>query len=120
MSPNPAVALLLAAALAGCASPPPPEPSTGAAAYALEPDAGAEPFAGKAWAEPGAGEWAVAAVGTPFFLAFKTVACVGSVAIAAPTSALIALGGHQARQEGLDVLGSGVAQNCGPPYVLSP
>ena len=118
MSPNPAVALLLACGLAGCASPP-PEPPPDVAPRALEPQA-AEPFAREAWAEPGAGEWAVAAVGTPFFLVFKTVACVGSVAIAAPTSALIALGGHQAREEGLDVLGSGVSQNCGPPYVLSP
>jgi hypothetical protein len=62
----------------------------------------------------------VSAVGTPFYLAFKTAFCAASVAIAAPVAAVAAMSespfAPQARQD----LGDGVAQNCGPPYVLSP
>jgi len=69
--------------------------------------------------KPHAGEWAVAAVGTPFFLAFKTAVCGASLVVAAPAAAAIALTDSP---YGMTVseLGDGVAVNCGPPYVLSP
>lgn len=108
MSPRAAVALILAGVVAGCATEPPA-------------DTPGEVYAGPVYAaDPAAGRWAVAALGTPFYIAFKAAVCAGSLAIAAPTSALIAVSGPQAREEGLSVLGAGVAQNCGPPYVLAP
>ncbi len=69
--------------------------------------------------KPHAGEWAVAAIGTPFYLAFKTAVCGASLAVAAPAAAAIALTDSP---YGMTVseLGDGVAANCGPPYVLSP
>ncbi|MGI9437356.1 MAG: hypothetical protein ACR2Q4_21420 [Geminicoccaceae bacterium] len=70
-------------------------------------------------AGPHAGQWAVAAVGTPFYLAFKTVICGASVVVAAPTAAIIALA-DSPYSIGVDKLGDGLAANCGPPYVLSP
>lgn len=70
-------------------------------------------------AEPHAGQWAVAVVGTPFYLAFKTVVCGASVVVAAPTAAAIAITDNPYGM-GVDKLGDGLATNCGPPYVLSP
>jgi hypothetical protein len=55
----------------------------------------------------------------PFLLAFKAVVCAGSLVIAAPTAAVIALADGPA-SEGVEVLGDGVARNCGPPYILTP
>jgi hypothetical protein len=68
---------------------------------------------------PHAGQWAVAAIGTPFYLAFKTVVCASSIVIAAPAAAVIALA-DSPYATGVSELGDGVASNCGPPYVLSP
>ena len=90
------LALLLAIALAGCAT------ST------------APPVA-----ESPAGNTAVAVVGTPFLIVFKTATCVLTMAVAAPAAGILALG-VDPYGEGFDYLGSGVAHNCGPPYVLSP
>ncbi len=36
---------------------------------------------------PHAGQWAVAAIGTPFYLAFKTVVCGATLVVAAPAAA---------------------------------
>ncbi len=68
---------------------------------------------------PHAGQWAVAVIGTPVYLAFKTVVCGASLVVSAPTAAIIALSDSPYAM-GVDKLGDGVAANCGPPYVLSP
>lgn len=68
---------------------------------------------------PHAGQWAVAVVGTPFYLAFKTVACGASLALAAPTAAAQALSNSPYVMDAGE-LGDGLAANCGPPYLLSP
>ena len=77
--------------------------------------------AGPAPASPGASPagWAVAVVGTPFALAFKTVICAASLAIAAPIAGLLVLD-PDPYSEGHEILGDGIANNCGPPYVISP
>jgi hypothetical protein len=114
-----ALAFALACAAGGCASKGPDQAPAGRAssdALENEPYVTAEPL----HPHHTAGEWAVAVVGTPFYWVFKSAVCVGSVAVAAPTSAVVALGGYHAREEGLEILGEGVAQNCGPPWVLSP
>ncbi len=64
-----------------------------------------------------AGDYAVSAVGTPFYLAFKAPVCVATVAVSGPLAGLFALAGEE---HGQRALGYGVARNCGPPYVLSP
>jgi ABC-type sugar transport system substrate-binding protein len=63
--------------------------------------------------------WAVAIVGTPFALAFKTAICAASLAIAAPIAGLLVLD-PDPYSEGHEILGDGIANNCGPPYVVSP
>ena len=68
---------------------------------------------------PHAGQWAVAIVGTPVYLALKTMICGASLVIAAPAAAVTALSDNP-HAMGVDQLGDGVAANCGPPYVLSP
>lgn len=68
---------------------------------------------------PHAGQWAVAIVGTPVYLAFKTVVCGASLVVAAPTAAAQALS-NSPYVMSVDQLGDGLAANCGPPYVLSP
>jgi hypothetical protein len=90
-----ALAILLAVALAGCAT------STGAP-----------------MSESPAGNTAVAVVGSPFLLVFKTATCALTLAVAAPAAGILALG-VDPYGEGFDYLGSGVAHNCGPPYLLS-
>lgn len=66
-----------------------------------------------------AGQWAVAIIGTPVYLAFKTAVCGATLAIAAPAAAVGALS-YSPHAPDVDELGDGVAWNCGPPYVLSP
>lgn len=66
-----------------------------------------------------AGDVALAVVGTPFLLAFKTTICAASVVVAGPAAGIVALD-PATRREGLAVLGDGLARNCGPPYVVSP
>jgi hypothetical protein len=91
-----AIAILLAVALGGCAS-------------ASDPTMTGSP----------AGNTAVAVIGTPFLLVFKTATCAITLAVAAPAAGILALGADPYGQ-GFDYLGSGVAHNCGPPYVLTP
>ena len=71
-------------------------------------------------ASPDAQRPAVAVAGTPFYFVFKVAACAGSLVVAAPASALFALGGSGPGSEAIDILGDGLQQNCGPPYVLAP
>jgi hypothetical protein len=59
-------------------------------------------------------------VGTPFYLLFKGVVCVASVAVAAPVAAVAALSESYYAPIARRELGDGVGKNCGPPYVLSP
>jgi hypothetical protein len=96
--------LSLAAALCACASAPPPV--EGQMAPAPQPRA-----------TPGG--WAVSIVGTPFAVAFKSVVCVASLAIAAPIAGFLALD-PDPYDDGLEALGDGVASNCGPPWAISP
>lgn len=91
-----ALAVLLAVALAGCAS-----------------------SSGSPMSESPAGNTAVAVIGTPFLLVFKTATCAITLAVAAPAAGILALG-VDPYGDGFDYLGSGVANNCGPPYVLTP
>jgi hypothetical protein len=91
-----ALAVLLAVALAGCAS-----------------------SSGPPMSDSPAGNTAVAVIGTPFLLVFKTATCVITLAVAAPAAGILALG-VDPYGDGFDYLGSGVANNCGPPYVLTP
>lgn len=69
--------------------------------------------------ESSAGNTAVAIIGTPFLLVFKAATCIVTAAVAAPAAGILALG-VDPYGEGFDYLGSGLAHNCGPPYVLSP
>jgi hypothetical protein len=96
----------LAFALAACASAPPPAT-----------DQAAAPPAAKYGATPAG--WAVAIVGTPFALGFKTAVCAASLVIAAPFAGLFALV-PDPYPDGLETLGDGIANNCGPPWVVSP
>lgn len=99
--------LPLVLALAACAaSSGQPTPLVGSAPASTEP--GASPAG-----------WAVAVVGTPFALVFKSAICVASLAIAAPIAGLLVLD-PDPYSEGHEILGDGIANNCGPPYVISP
>jgi hypothetical protein len=80
-------------------------------------DGGSAPVSTKPGASPAG--WAVAVVGTPFAFAFKTVVCAASLAIAAPIAGLLVLD-PDPYSEGHAILGHGIANNCGPPYVVSP
>jgi hypothetical protein len=86
----------LALSLAGCASAE-TEPSSGGTS---------------------AGDTFISIVGTPFLIAFKIPVCVASVAIAAPLAGAAALTPDSG--ETRQTLGAGLAENCGPPYVLTP
>ncbi len=70
-------------------------------------------------AESTAGNTAVAIIGTPFLIVFKAATCVVTAAVAAPAAGILALG-VDPYGEGFDYLGSGLAHNCGSPWVLSP
>ena len=80
-------------------------------------DGGAAPANARPGASPAG--WAVAIVGTPFALAFKTAICAASLAIAAPIAGILVLD-PDPYSEGHAILGEGIANNCGPPYVISP
>ncbi len=68
------------------------------------------------------GATALATFGTPFLIVAKIPVCIATVAMAAPVGALSELSdpetpfGHELRQD----LSDGIAQNCGPPYMVSP
>jgi hypothetical protein len=137
-----ALVVPLALALAACASSPQPAgsnaasrpapTSSGAGPAPLTSGAetvpisyGTGPASGNATSAPAATRpsataagWAVSIIGTPFALAFKTVVCGASLVVAAPIAGILALGADSS--EGYQALGDGIAQNCGPPYVVSP
>ena len=99
--------LALVLALGACASSSgPPAAEDGPAPASTEP--GASPAG-----------WAVAVVGTPFALVFKTAICAASLAIAAPIAGILVLD-PDPYSEGHEILGEGIANNCRPPYVVSP
>lgn len=112
------VAMSLLVPLAGCAAPQTKtQPGHPASLYSDRADDD-DRYAGNA-GSPHAGQWAVAIIGTPVYLAMKTVVCGASLVVAAPTAAVIALTDSPYAM-GVDRLGDGLAANCGPPYVLSP
>jgi hypothetical protein len=97
-------ALACIVTLGGCQTPPAPAPT--------------EPTTQRTVLHPG--DAALSAVGTPFYLVFKSVFCVASVAIAAPVAGIAALSESRFASEARRDLGDGVSQNCGPPYALRP
>jgi hypothetical protein len=99
---NRALAILLFLSLAACATAPPRETE----APPRRADAGGDRF--------------LAVLGTPFLIALKIPVCVVSVAVAAPLAGASAFGGEGSARATRRVLGEGIEQNCGPPYVLSP
>lgn len=60
----------------------------------------------------------VTALGTPFYALFKATACVGSVIIAAPTAAGLALTDRPEREDERYALYAGVGENCYGSYVM--
>jgi hypothetical protein len=105
--PRKILVVLLALALSACATSNGPPPSTGGGD--VKPSGPTASASG----------WAVAIIGTPFALAFKTVVCGASLVVAAPVAGFLTLGTDPSG-EGYRVLSNGLATNCGPPYVVSP
>jgi hypothetical protein len=99
--------VLLALALSACATSNGPPPSTGGGD--VKPSGPTASASG----------WAVAIIGTPFAVGLKTVVCAATLVVAAPAAGFLTLGVDPSG-EGYRVLGDGIAQNCGPPYVVSP
>jgi hypothetical protein len=70
----------------------------------------------------GGGENVLAAFGSPLLAIAKVPVCVVTIVMAAPVGAVSELSdpatpfGHDLRQG----LSDGIAQNCGPPYVVAP
>ena len=120
-----ALVVTLMCALAACASAPDPARSNAPVAlapmpYGTEPaPVAVTPVPAPARTSPTAAGWAVSIIGTPFALVFKTVVCGASLVLAAPAAGFLTLGVDPSG-EGYEVLGDGIAQNCGPPYVVSP
>jgi hypothetical protein len=88
--------LAFALLLAGCAEPPPPQ------VQMVSP---------------------VSVIGTPFLIAFKVPACIATVVLAGPATALQQMAAPT--QDGLQpdlrpVFEAGIDQNCGPPYYVVP
>lgn len=88
-------------------------------------------LAGCAAAPTTSGDNVAAAVGTPFYVALKIPACVGTVAIAAPLIGIgqLAYPGYDAQARGIvpstdddlrRTLREGLTANCGPPYIVTP
>jgi hypothetical protein len=106
--------LLTLALLAGCATAgPDPAPEAGAAATRERAPRPVE----TASASAGPSDWALAIVGTPFVFAFRVVTCAATAVVAGPTAGLLAF--SEERELGLAYVRDGLAQNCGPPYVVS-
>lgn len=59
------------------------------------------------------------AVATPFYVAFKIPACIGTVAIAAPLGGLAALAPGDDARDFQGQIDRSLAANCGPPYALA-
>ncbi|HXQ52682.1 MAG TPA: hypothetical protein VN802_16420 [Stellaceae bacterium] len=102
-------ASLVAAALGACAVA--PEPS---------PQVSGSPNTPPSSSDGGAA--VLAAVGTPILIIGKIPVCILTVVMAAPIGAVSEVSdpntdfGHRLRQG----LGDGIAQNCGPPYAVTP
>lgn len=62
---------------------------------------------------------ATAAIGTPFYAAFKAVGCVATVALAAPGSALVAMTDRPDKEAVTRELERGVAHHCGGRWTLA-
>jgi hypothetical protein len=118
MSRNALVAPLMLA-LAACASTPDPGPAKLAAAPTPPAQASPNSPPPASNSGPSAAGWAVSILGTPFALGMKTVACAATLVVAAPVAGFLTLGVDPSG-EGYQVLGNGIAANCGPPYVVSP
>jgi hypothetical protein len=105
------LSLVLAAGvgLAGCATTSPPVGTYGAA----DPAVAAE---GPLPRSPAAVVLNV--IATPFYLAFKAAACVGSVALATPAVAITGVTDPGSQTWERQRLHEGVTTNCGPPYLL--
>jgi hypothetical protein len=105
-------AFLSLAFLAGCATAardPAPAPATsGAAPRAVQTTRPA--------VSPGASDWALAVIGTPFVFAFRVVTCAATAVVAAPTAGLLTLTPDP--KPGLAYLRDGLGENCGPPYAM--
>ena len=97
------VTLCLVVALVGCETPPTYSSSRKEQMTVLHP-----------------GDAVVSALGTPFYLAFKSVTCVLSAAIAAPVAGIAALSDSHFAPEIRRGLGDGINENCGPPYGAQP
>jgi hypothetical protein len=67
---------------------------------------------------PGEGVGAASVIGTPFLIAFKIPVCAATVVLAAPLAGATGLAPTVKAYEIRRDLDQGVAQNCGPPYVL--
>ncbi|MFO1037367.1 MAG: hypothetical protein U1E45_11020 [Geminicoccaceae bacterium] len=62
----------------------------------------------------------VAVIGTPFYMLFKGVTCVATVAVAAPSSALLGVTTRRNRYEEQSTLQYGIGHNCGGDWTLNP
>jgi hypothetical protein len=91
-----AAGALLACLLAGCTAPP---PQSSQISY-------------------------VSAIGTPFYIAMKVPVCAATLVVAGPLGALQGLaapGEEGSLQPDIrPILDAGIADNCGPPYLLPP
>jgi uncharacterized protein YceK len=99
--------VLLALALSACATTNGPSASNGGAA--TKPSGPTASASG----------WALSILGTPFALVMKTLACGATLVVAAPAAGFLTLGVDPYGQ-GYQVLGDGIAANCGGSYVVSP
>lgn len=65
----------------------------------------------------------ISAVGTPLYAVLKIPACAATLLIAAPVGALQGLAAPDEQSNDTDArpeLDAGIADNCGPPYILPP
>jgi len=120
---------LVVALLAGCAAPanPPPAAPTPVTATPVPPPTAAAPPPpppppAAAVTAQRSGPSFLSIVGTPFLIIFKIPVCLVTAVVAAPLAGLSELP-STANTEGLDMrnqLENGLAQNCGPPWTISP
>jgi hypothetical protein len=96
---------LLALSLAACATAGTPAPGTPAQG-------------GEAPAHPG--DVLVAVIGTPFYLVFKAVTCAGTLVLAPPVSALVAITDREDKASIRRNIDEGTSQNCGGSWILTP
>jgi hypothetical protein len=91
------------------------------AACATAPDPSA-PGSGQTVFDPNTDFPFLAIIGTPIYIAFKVPVCAVSAAVSLPLAGMSELngsgdaGGREMRRS----LSTGLAQSCGPPYVLTP